>query len=339
MQKTAKSEGKPLLAVGPMSPEIVEAVFYYSNFFRTPLMLIASKNQVDYAGGYVNNWTTREYMDFVNLMRNQYPMATVKICRDHCGPGFNGKYDLKDVYKTIEEDIKTGFDLIHIDFCKHKGSVEGKLQESKKAIMHALKLRPDIELEIGTDENQGTNYSLPNLKEWEREIEFFQKFCKPTYYVVQTGSLVMEINQVGNFNKSFTTTVSQLIKSKGLKLKEHNADYLSKTEIQDRSGLVDAMNIAPQLGVVQTMIVLTRCLVYGVHFNEWIEEVYKGGKWQKWMKDNGPENKMLCVIIAGHYHFTSKHYKDIVRQLGEREDIKEIILNGILSVIKHYVKE
>lgn len=334
----SKVTERPLLAIGPMSSEIIEAVFYYSNFYRVPLMLIASKNQIDYAGGYVNYWTTKEYMDFIREMRKAYPMAQVKICRDHCGPGFNGNYDLKDVYRTIDEDIKTGFDLIHIDFCKHKGTRDEKLAESKKAILHILKKKPKIELEIGTDENEGTNYSLPNLKEWEREINFFQKFCKPTFYVVQTGSLVMEINQVGNFNKSFTEKVSKLVRSKGLKLKEHNADYLSREEVKERMGMVDAMNIAPQLGVVQTMTVLRRCLIYGIRIDEFVDEAYRGGKWKKWMQNNTADNKMLCTIIAGHYHFTSKAYKDIIRQLSEHEDIKEIIMSSILKVISHYVK-
>lgn len=338
MLKEGKS-GRPELAIGPMSPEIVEAVFYYSNFFRKPLMLIASKNQVDYSGGYVNNWTTKEYMEFVKEMRKNYPMAKVKICRDHCGPGFNGNYDLKDVYKTIEADIKNGFDLIHIDFCKHKGSNEEKLAESKKAIMRCLKLNPKIELEIGTDENAGTNYGLPNLKEWEREIDFFQKFCKPTYYVVQTGSLVMEINQVGNFNKTFTAKVAELIRSKGLKMKEHNADYLSKEDIRERVGLVDAMNNAPQFGVVQTQTVLSRALIYGIPIEPFLEVAYKGGKWKKWLKDNTSENKMLCSIIAGHYHFSSKEYQELVRKISEHEDIKQTIMNAIIGIIKHYVEE
>jgi hypothetical protein len=338
MQKASAKKEIPLLAVGPMSPEIVEAVFYYSNFFRKPLMLIASKNQIDHAGGYVNGWTTKEYMQYVGEMRKQYPMAQVKICRDHCGPGFNGNHDLKDVYKTIEADIKAGFDLIHIDFCHYKGTKDEKLQESKKAVLHCLKMNPKIELEIGTDENMGTNYSLPNLKEWEREIDFFQSFCTPTFYVVQTGSLVMEINQVGNFNKAFTGKVAELIRSKGLKMKEHNADYLSKEDIRERAGLVDAMNNAPQFGVVQTQTVLTRALIYGIKIEPFLDVVYKGGKWKKWMKDNTPENKMLCSMIAGHYHFTSKEYKEIIRQLSEREDIKQAIVNSMVDIIRHYVE-
>ena len=73
MQKASQTGNKPLLAIGPMSSEIVEAVFYYSNFFRVPLMLIASKNQIDYKGGYVNSWTTKEYMNFIKEMRKTYP--------------------------------------------------------------------------------------------------------------------------------------------------------------------------------------------------------------------------------------------------------------------------
>lgn len=339
MSNTGNKRERPLLALGPMSSEIIEATFYYSNFFRKPLMLIASKNQIDHDRGYVNNWTTKDYMKYVSEMKTKYPQAKVKICRDHCGPGFNGNHDIKDVFRTIKTDIESGFDLIHIDFCLYKGTADEKLEEAKKAVQYALKLKPTIELEIGTDENQGTNYSLPNIKEWEKEIDFFQKFCKPVFYVIQTGSLVMEINQVGNFNKPFTEKVLRLIRSKGLRLKEHNADYLSKQEIADRVGMVDAMNIAPQLGVVQTITVLNRCLMYGVKFDAFAEEVYKGGKWKKWMLNNTPENKILCVLIAGHYHFSSQAYKDIILQLAEKEDIKSSIMNAIISIIRHYVEE
>ena len=69
-------------------------------------MLIASKNQIDHSGGYVNNWTTDQYMKFIKEMIGKYPQSQVKICRDHCGPGFNGIHDIGDTYKTIESDIK-----------------------------------------------------------------------------------------------------------------------------------------------------------------------------------------------------------------------------------------
>lgn len=324
------------LALGPMSPEIVEAIFRASHYDRKELMIIASKNQVDYNGGYVNNWTTEQFMNFVREMRGTYPNANVKICRDHCGPGFNGIHDLQDSYKTIETDVKNGFDLIHIDFCHFKGTKEQQFEETKKAIEYCYKLNPRIMIEVGTDENMGTNFGPMNLHEIEREINFFSSFCKPEFYVVQTGSLVMEINQIGNFNSGFISNISPILKSKGIKMKEHNADYLSKGEIEMRRGIVDAMNIAPQLGVIQTATVLKKCLTYGVNFTDFLNEVYEKGKWKKWMHTNTPENKMLCCLIAGHYHFASDNYKKIVSTLEEREDIRESIINEIVKVIDHY---
>ena len=60
------------LAIGPMSPEVVEAAFRFSHYNRKELMIIASKNQVDYNGGYVNNWTTKDLMDFLQKEREQF---------------------------------------------------------------------------------------------------------------------------------------------------------------------------------------------------------------------------------------------------------------------------
>lgn len=326
------------LGIGPMSPEIIEAVFRYSNYMRKQLMLIASKNQIDHSGGYVNGWTTKQYMDFVKQMKEKYPQANVLVCRDHCGPGFNGNHDIEDVYKTIKTDIENGFDLIHIDFCHMKGDRDYVLSEAKRAVEYCLRLNPKIMLEIGTDENAATNYSAANLKEIENEIDFFTSFCKPEFFVVQTGSLVKEIEQVGNFNKKFVKEINEKIVAKGLKLKEHNADYLTQNEIAERKGIVGAMNIAPQLGVVQTKTIMERCLMYGVKFNDFVDEVYKGGKWKKWMHNNTPENKMLCAIIAGHYHFKSDNYKKIINELSKCEDIQETVINNMTNLIDHYQK-
>ena len=329
---------KSILGIGPMSSETVEAVFRYSHYHRAQLMLIASKNQIDYNGGYVNGWNTAKFMEFIKRMRQVYDNSDVKICRDHCGPGFNGIYDLEDVYKTIKADISNGFDLIHIDFCHYKGMKNEQLEESTKAIEYCLSLNPDIGLEIGTDENSGVNYSLPNLLEIEKEIDYFKSFCDPEFYVVQTGSLVKEINQAGDYNKSFTEAISKIVRERGVKLKEHNADYLSKDEIEIRRGVVDAMNIAPQLGVVQTQLVLSRCLFYGVKFENFIEESYSSQKWQKWLLNNTKENKFLCSTIAGHYNFNSPSYKDIMSKLNKSEDMSELIINSLVNIISHYVQ-
>ena len=233
--------------------------------------------------------------------------------------------------------MEKGCDLRHIDFCHMKGDRDYVLEESKRAIQHCLSLNPKIMLEIGTDENMGTNYGIMNLHEIEREIGFFSNFCKPEFFVVQTGSLVKEIKQVGNFNASFVKQIGDLVRTHGLKLKEHNADYLTKEEISKRAGLVDAMNIAPQLGVIQTQTILSKCSIYGINTDDFIEEVYKGGKWKKWLHTNTEDNKYLCAVIAGHYHFNSENYRKLIRELNKVEDINETIINSMIGVIDHYI--
>ena len=96
------------------------------------------------------------------------------------------------------------------------------------------------------------------------------------------------------------------------------------------------MNIAPQLGVIQTALVLNKCLMYGINFDDFIEETYKKEKWKKWMYKNTPKNKFLCAIISGHYNFASDKYKNIIAKIEEKEDIHESIINVIMEVIDHY---
>ena len=62
------------LGIGPMSSEIIEAVFRFSHYYRKQLMLIASKNQIDYSGGYVNNWNTAQYcLYYIHIQQTYQP--------------------------------------------------------------------------------------------------------------------------------------------------------------------------------------------------------------------------------------------------------------------------
>ena len=59
--KQIKGKCATLLGVGPMSLNCVDSVIEISNQEKIPLMLIASRRQIDsedFGGGYVNNWST-----------------------------------------------------------------------------------------------------------------------------------------------------------------------------------------------------------------------------------------------------------------------------------------
>lgn len=322
------------LGIGPMSPEIIEAVFRYSDKKSTPLMLIASKNQIDWDGGYVNGWNTAEYMDYVNELKVKYPANQVKICRDHCGPGFKN-HSLEDVYKTLEDDINLGFDLLHIDFCKYQGSYEDILRETEKAIRFVRGKNSDILIEVGTDENKGEQ--LNDLERVERELKLFTSISPVSFYVCQTGSLVKEINQVGIFNKDFVEKLKNLTEKFGVLLKEHNCDYLPAEEIALRKNLVGAVNVAPQFGTIQTMLTIKKAVTYGIDFSKFFDQSYASRRWEKWLHKNDANNKFLCSVIAGHYNFNTESYKELYDRINKHEDFREEIISEIMKNIDLYI--
>lgn len=325
------------LGFGPMSAEVIEAVIKASLLLEKSFMLISTQNQVDWNGGYVNNWNTKEYVDFVDKLKKKYKLnagkGQVYLCRDHCGPGFRTN-SIEEVYKTIYDDIENGFDLIHIDFSKFSRDKEVVLEETKKVIEKIFKINPCIKIEIGTEENIGT--LKDSIKEIEEEFNFFKDVLKPEFYVIQTGSLVREIYQFGIFNRKFIDPVHDFLQTNGVKLKEHNADYLDNTSIKERKGIVDAMNIAPQLGVLQTTAVINEALNYGKDIRPFLECSYSSKKWKKWLYKETGSNRMLCSIIAGHYNFTTDEYKRLICELEKYVDINDLIINKVLNLIKYY---
>lgn len=301
------------LAVGPLSPQIIEGVFQYSAEMKEPLALIASKNQIDYDSGYV--CLTSEFMERIRGLRDIYPTAQVTICRDHCGPGFKSAPvadPIEDVYETIKTDIENGFDLIHIDFSKLPGTNGEQMVETICAIHYALSLKPDIGLEIGTDE---ITDGLPDLARVEEDIKRIKEICNPVFYVVNTGSLTLENRQVGVFDAEFASKAASIVHQYGMKLKEHNADYLDVDQIQLRDGIVDAMNIAPELGVTQTKLSMK---LDDLH--DWARRVYAGKQWKKWLLPDrfGTAPYELCIEAAGHYHFNDPFYRWRVTKMGSQ---------------------
>ena len=338
MKKKIQTNSRKI-GIGPMSSEVIEAVYKYSSINNKELMLIASKNQIDHNKGYVNNWKTSNFSTFIKSMKKKYKNAKVKICRDHCGPGFNGNYSLKDVYKTIESDIENNFDLIHIDFSKAKKNYKYILKLSKEAILFAKSINPKIEIEIGTDENFAQKLSSINIKEFINEIDFFLEFMNPEYFVVPTGSLVMEDKQYGFFNVNFIKSIHERIKNKSILLKEHNADYLDAGNISIRKKYISALNIAPQFGVNQTKFILGECLKYGINTDNFLEFCYKSKKWEKWLLKIDSKDTYKCSILAGHYNFQDKSYKLILDNLNKINDnFNQKIVDEHYQIIDHYVE-
>lgn len=321
------------LGVGPLSEDIIEAVYEHSAQTRTPLMLISSKNQVDYDKGYV--FHTAQYRQYLDRMKQTYPAASVYVCRDHCGPGHNSVFDIADSYKTIDADVEAGFDLIHIDFCLYPGGYDRVLAESRRAIEYLQAKSPDTLIEVGTDENTGTN--VEDAARAEEQMKFFTSFAKPHFIVLQTGTVIKELRQEGIFHEDYIKKLRLLADTYNVAIKEHNADYLSAAEIQRRRGIVDAVNVAPQFGVLQTQLTLLRANQYGLDVNEFLDVSYRSRKWEKWLLHHTASNEYLCSVIAGHYNFRSDAYRRLYEGIMNHENFSQTIRQSVQQVLHLYV--
>ena len=64
--------------IGPISKNIVDSILEFQTESKNKVGLIPSRRQVDYKGGYSNNWTTERLSNYAK---------DLIIMRDHSGPG------------------------------------------------------------------------------------------------------------------------------------------------------------------------------------------------------------------------------------------------------------
>ena len=79
------SNGNTLLGVGPMSKECVDRVIHLANTYCKPILLIASRRQIDseeFGGGYVNNWSTKSSLVTYVVMTKKDVFCWLEIMVD-----------------------------------------------------------------------------------------------------------------------------------------------------------------------------------------------------------------------------------------------------------------
>jgi hypothetical protein len=291
-------------------------------------MFIASRNQVDATSGYV--MTTAELANQINPLRSKYLM----LCRDHCGPYFldaekslSARQAVEATKKTIAGDIENGFDLIHIDTSR----CEQPYQIADELFSFCLLLNPKIRFEFGTEENVGV---AAGIKKYQEDVKFASQFPNMEFVVAQTGSLTMEDRQVGSFDVAMVRKLVGYAEAAGVKLKEHNADYLSAEQILLRKQAgVHACNIAPQLGVIQTKTVLDLADRYGVDASHFKQTILDSGKWKKWIIDGDDDVK---IAVAGHYCFNSLVYSNLEEKLTNFCNVDSAVEQNIKICLDQY---
>ena len=141
----------PRLHFGPMSKNIVDAVISVATETQNSYGLIASRRQVDYDGGYVNNWKTGTLCHYIHS-KTDY----VFFCRDHGGPGQGGsesRNTMKEAKRSLREDSRYT-DIIHIDPWKmvNETSFHKGIEMTIDLLKYCYKISNNASFEIGTEE-------------------------------------------------------------------------------------------------------------------------------------------------------------------------------------------
>lgn len=342
-----------LLGIGPMSEIVIKATLELARDMQFPVMFIASRNQIDSAnlgGGYVMGW---DQYAFCNAIRNiadevQFD-GLLYICRDHGGPWQrdNERYEKLPLKSAMErakasylDDIKAGFNLLHIDPTKDphiQGAVpmNSVIERTIELISYVeeqiQKLNLEsISYEVGTEETAGgliSNDAFESfIEKLLKELDL-RSLPHPAFIVGQTGTLVKMNKNVGKFDPATAQNLSMIARKYGLGFKEHNADYLPEEilKLHPKLGITSA-NVAPEFGLEETKALLdladkeeeslkSNPNKKSSEFRKVIQKsALNSGRWKKWLfkedahlteKDiaNMPEKLDEITIVCGHYVF------------------------------------
>lgn len=376
LKKFVSTRRCTLLGIGPMSRNCVDAVIDLSNRYEIPLILIASRRQIDskdFGGGYVNNWSTECFAEYVI---NRDKKGKVILARDHGGPWQSDvekqeKLSLRRAMNSAKRsylaDIESGFDIIHIDpsvDIHGDPSVDEVLQRIFELYEYcwsvAQKNHREILFEIGTEEQSG---STNTQEELEYVLAEMWKFCQnhhfpvPSFVVIQTGTRVMETRNVGSFDSPVRIAdelpaeiqvpkMIDICNHYDIFVKEHNTDYLSDEALSWHPKLgIHSANVAPEFGVAETRAFVQLLSESGQDklLEEFMELAYESGKWRKWMLPETTATDKDRAIIAGHYFFSDSRFTTIKRKAQKQlkdiridDYLKDRVADSILRYLKHF---
>ena len=277
----------PKFWIGPMTKNVVDAILEFCKETGNEIGLIPSRRQIEWDGGYVNNWTTSEFYNYCF----EYAMKTgsfpIKIKRDHAGPA-------------------QGY-MIHIDPWKEYPKFKDGLNQTIKIINFCYSENPNLEYEIGTEQS----IRKFNVEELDMLLNNLQKklqndiFEKIKYVVIQSGTSLKENTNTGHYESDRLEQMILVAKKYGKLTKEHNGDYLSTKLIKEKFKLgLDAINIAPEFGQIETKIYLDKIKKEKPELlGKLFKICYISNRWKKWVDDQfiPEENQEQLINICGHY--------------------------------------
>ena len=215
---------------------------------------------------------------------------------------------MKRANAALLDDLVNGFHILHLDPSIHSTSqtekdVLGMLFEFYAFVCDAARhLWRRIEIEVGAEQQSGRCSDAHELVSSLRAVTQFceqENYQKPLFCVVQTGTLVKEMRNVGltegRRNESVdqrcgVDTMEKMVQHlvdiawiSGIFVKEHNGDCLSDGSMALRRRLgIGAVTIAPELGAFESKTLVRLCLEFDQKelLDQLLEVLFESKKWE-----------------------------------------------------------
>ena len=310
--------------IGPMSKNIVDTIVEFCSNTGNTIGLIPSRRQVEWDGGYVNNWTTEEFSKYV---------TTLPLQRDHGGPGQGNNDD--DGFESLSYDARH-FQLIHIDPWKKYPKYTDGLEKTIEMIKFAYNINPQLIFEVGTEEairpfeaNELNQLVVDLQVALPKEI-----YERIKYLVIQSGTSLKGTDQTGDYNSDRLKQMIEVAKRHDLISKEHNGDYIPVEVIKEKFDLgLDCINIAPEFGLIETLTYLSE-IKDEKTFDRFWQICYDSKRWVKWVNPGFDPyvNKEQLIKICGHYVLTNPEFISEIKSQFPNIDTK--IKNNVTRKLK-----
>ena len=214
-------------------------------------------------------------------------------------------------------------DAIHIDPWKKYPKFEEGLKWTIDQLNFCYNENPNLYFEIATEEAI-RKFTFEEIDKLLYEVQNNIKkeiFDRILFCVIQSGTSLKDGVNTGKYSNERLINMINVIKKYNKLSKEHNGDYMDKEIMISRfnTGL-DSLNIAPELGVLETKIILNDLIDKNDtdNINLFYKLCYESGKWKKWVSGSfNPEtNKHKLIEISGHYVFVEKKIQNLKKEIN-----------------------
>lgn len=318
--------------IGPMSKNVVDTIIEFCNETGNKIGLIPSRRQVEWNGGYVNNWTTSDLTEYIKLRTDK-----IILQRDHSGPGQGQIEDFG--YRSLLDD--SGYlDLIHIDPWKKFPVFADGLEWTVDMINYCYDINPNIQFEVGTEEaiRRFEPYELADLMHQLQSRLKPEVYKQIKYLVIQSGTSLKGTNQTGHYDAIRLKEMIDVCKQHNLISKEHNGDYIPVSIIKEKFNLgLSSINIAPEFGLLETNTYLNEIKDPNI-FEKYYQICFNSKKWEKWVDSNFDpyKQKEELIKICGHYVLS---YPEFITEVKSQfPNIDEKIKNNIKNKLNELYK-